>query len=376
MDNSARKDQTIWIDEAYPDAVRIIDQTKLPFHYEEFTVDSVDSMAHAIEAMLVRGAGLIGVAAGWGMYLAAIETRDMAALDADEYLRSSAKKLNATRPTAANLGWAVDRQLNHLLGIDDDDARVTAAQQLAQEIMDDDIESCRRIGEFGLALISDLHARLNRRINILTHCNAGWLAFVKHGSATAPIYAAHNDSIPVHVFVGESRPRNQGPMTAWEMRNAGIEHTYVVDSAVGHLIQRGEVDIIFTGADRVTMCGDVANKIGTYLRALVAREHGVPFYVNFPSSTLDPFSREGVTDIEIEERSPFEVEHVMSEVEGKSTMARVLGKGSRARNPAFDVTPRKLITGLISERGICHANPQALAKLFPEHVAKAGASNG
>lgn len=371
MTDGLQRSQTIWLDADYPDAVRIIDQRLLPFRYEELTVDSVDSMAEAIQTMAVRGAGCIGVAAGFGMYLAALATRGMGAAEADRSLEQSASRLIATRPTATNLSWAVKRQLAGLLGHGNDADRVRTSLDTAQTISDEDVASCRRIGDIGLDLIRDLHDRLGRPVNVLTHCNAGWLAFVKHGSATAPIYAAHQAGIPVHVFVGESRPRNQGTLTAWEMRNAGIDHTYLVDSAVGHLIQRGEVDIIFVGADRVTMSGDAANKIGTYLRALAARESGVPFYVNFPSSTLDPHSFDGIREIEIEERDHGEVTHVVGEVDGQSTRARVLSPESHARNPAFDVTPHQLITGLITERGLCAATPEAVAERFPDYVAKA-----
>jgi len=366
-----QKDQTIWLDENYPDAVRIIDQRVLPFAYREMTVDSVEGMAEAILTMAVRGAGCIGVSAGFGMYLAALEARGLNSAEADGHLRASADKLLATRPTATNLSWAVALQLNALSGIENESERVQKARAIATEILDDDVSSCRRIGEIGLELIRDLHIKHGRRINILTHCNAGWLAFVKHGSATAPIYAAQDAGIPIHVFIGESRPRNQGALTAWELNGAGIEHTYLVDSAVGHIIQHGEVDIVFVGADRVSMNGDAANKIGTYLRALAARESNVPFYVNFPSSTLDPNSRNGMTEIEIEERPQTEVTHVSSVVDGKSVAARVLDASSPARNPAFDVTPHEMITSLITERGLCDANPMALAEMFPDYVAKA-----
>lgn len=371
MTVQTQKDQTIWLDENYPDAVRIIDQRLLPFVYSETTIDSVDTMAEAILTMAVRGAGCIGVSAGFGMYLAALEARELSPAKADEHLSASADKLLATRPTATNLSWAVAQQLNALSGIEGANERVEKAREIATQISDDDVSSCRRIGEIGLDLIRDLHNKSGRRVNILTHCNAGWLAFVKHGSATAPIYAAQDAGIPIHVFVGESRPRNQGALTAWELEGAGIEHTYLVDSAVGHIIQHGEVDIVFVGADRVSMNGDAANKIGTYLRALAAREGNVPFYVNFPSSTLDPYSRNGISDIEIEERPAREVTHVSSVLDGKNIAARVLGAGSPVRNPAFDVTPHRMITGLITERGLCDANPVALAEMFPDYVAKA-----
>lgn len=371
MTVQAQKDQTIWLDENYPDAVRIIDQRVLPFTYREITIDSVESMADAILTMAVRGAGCIGVSAGFGMYLAALEARGLNPAGADEHLKESAEKLLATRPTATNLSWAVGMQLNGLSGIESENERIQKARAIATDISDGDISSCRRIGEIGLELIRDLHTKSGRKINILTHCNAGWLAFVKYGSATAPIYAAQEAGIPIHVLVGESRPRNQGALTAWELDGAGIEHTYLVDSAVGHVIQRGEVDIVFVGADRVSMNGDVANKIGTYLRALAAREGNVPFYVNFPSSTLDPYSRNGMKEIEIEERPKREVLHVSSVVDGKNVAARVVSEGTAARNPAFDVTPHQMITGLITERGLCDANPLAVAGMFPDYVAKA-----
>lgn len=365
------RDQTIWLDAEYPNAVRIIDQRVLPHKYEERTVANVEDMAEAILTMAVRGAGCIGVAAGFGMYLASLETRGMNAKTADERLKELAKQLLTTRPTATNLSWAVHRQMETLRGVENDEERIGKALELAREISDEDVGSCRKIGEFGLELIRNLHDKLGRPVNILTHCNAGWLAFVKYGSATAPVYAAKKEGVPVHVLVGESRPRNQGALTAWELQAAHVDHTYVVDSAIGHLIQRGEVDIIFVGADRVTMNGDVANKIGTYLRALAARESGVPFYVNFPSSTLDPYSHDGLLEVEIEERPHKEVTHVLSDVRGKATMVRVLNEGTPVRNPAFDVTPHKMITGLITERGLCDASPEGIAKLFPDFVAKA-----
>ncbi|WP_421853367.1 S-methyl-5-thioribose-1-phosphate isomerase [Oricola sp.] len=370
MTNIRQKDQTIWLDPDYPDAVRIIDQRLLPHNYAEMTVGNVETMAVAIKTMAVRGAGCIGVSAGFGMYLAALETKGLGASQADVRLKEAAETLTATRPTATNLSWAVDRQLDGLLNIDDGSARIQTALGIAQDIMDEDIASCHRIGEIGLRLIRELHEKLGRTVNILTHCNAGWLAFVKHGSATAPMYAAQRAGIPIHVFVGESRPRNQGALTAWEMRNAGIDHTYLVDSAIGHVIQRGEVDIIFTGADRVSMSGDVANKIGTYLRALAANENGVPFYVNFPSSTLDPYSFDGIGEIEIEERDSDEVTHIRSEIDGKRVAAPIVSAGTSARNPAFDVTPHRLITGLITERGLCEATPEAVAASFPDYVVR------
>lgn len=272
-------------------------------------------------------------------------------------MRESADLLTATRPTAVNLAWAVERQLQATAGIDDWSQRVDVARTIAAGIAAADVASCRNIGWHGLALIREVHEQHGRAVNVLTHCNAGWLAFVEHGSATAPIYAANDEGIPVHVWVGETRPRGQGALTAWELDRKGVPHTMVVDNAAGHLLQRGAVDLVIVGADRVTMRGDTANKIGTYMRALAARATGVPFYVALPASTFDPRIVDGLGEIPIEERG-----------DGRVTRSRVLPHGTAVQNPAFDVTPAELITGLITERGVCRADEVSIGAMFPELV--------
>jgi methylthioribose-1-phosphate isomerase len=327
--------RTVWHDPDDPAAVHIIDQRALPFRFVTERLTSVAMLADAIRDMQVRGAGCIGATAAWGMYLAAREGS----------VEESAAALVTTRPTAVNLAWAVDRQLSNIRGAGD---IVDAARRGAEGICDEDVAACRAIGQHGLRLIEEIASRKSGPVNILTHCNAGWLAFVDIGSATAPIYAAHDAGLPVHVWVDETRPRNQGArLTAWELAAHGVPHTLIADNAGGHLMQRGQVDMVITGADRVTRTGDVANKIGTYLKALAARDCGVPFYVAFPSSTLDLNTDDGMT-IPIEERSPDEVLWM----EDDSGRVRICGEGTRAANPAFDVTPARLITGFLTDKGI------------------------
>ena len=340
--------RTVWHDPADAGAVQIIDQRALPFRFVMERLTTVAEVAEAIRDMHVRGAGCIGATAAWGMYLAAREGT----------VEVSAVRLTATRPTAVNLAWAVERQLRNLSGAAD---QVEAARRGAEEICEEDVAACREIGRHGLEIIRRLAAAKSGPVNILTHCNAGWLAFVDVGSATAPIYAAHDAGIPVHVWVDETRPRNQGArLTAWELAAHGVPHTLIADNAGGHLMQRGLVDMVITGADRVTRCGDVANKIGTYLKALAAKDCGVPFYVAFPSSTLDVSMEDGMA-IPIEERSAEEVLW-MEDDKGR---VRVCGEGTLAANPAFDVTPARLITGLITERGICEGLPTLLSGFLP-----------
>jgi methylthioribose-1-phosphate isomerase len=321
--------------------------------------------------MHVRGAGLIGASAGYGMYLAAIEAAARpAAAGVDEQLTPAAEQLKATRPTAVNLSWAVKRQLKSVARGKNAKEKIALALQTARSIADEDVEHCRMIGQHGLALIRQIARKKGRkRVNVLTHCNAGWLAFVDYGSATAPIYAAHDSELPVHVWVAETRPRNQGSkLTAWELAEQGVPHTVIADSAAGHLIQRGEVDLVLVGTDRTTRTGDVANKIGTYLKALAARENNVPFYVALPSSSFDWKLRDGLKEIPIEERSAEEVTNVDGWLEGQQVEVRVAPEKSSAANYGFDVTPRYLVTGLITERGVCEANEKSIRALFPEHA--------
>ncbi|MGI8821630.1 MAG: S-methyl-5-thioribose-1-phosphate isomerase [Chthoniobacterales bacterium] len=349
---------TIWLKRGEPQVVQLIDQRFLPHQFVIEEVRTVEQMARAIREMHVRGAGLIGAAAGYGMYLAALEGMD---------LSEAGAILQATRPTAVNLAWAVDRQLRSLAGATD---KVATARATAGQIAAEDAEHCRQIGRQGLQLIQAIARRKpGQRVNVLTHCNAGWLAFVDYGSATAPIYAAHDGGLPVHVWVDETRPRNQGSkLTAWELHEHGVPHTVIADNAGGHLMQRGEVDLVIVGTDRTTYTGDVANKIGTYLKALAAHDNGVPFYVALPSSSFDWKMRDGLAEIPIEERGAEEVKHADGWSEGRAVEVRLTPEGSPAANYGFDVTPRRLVTGLITERGICAANEQSILAMFPEHA--------
>jgi len=352
--------QTIWLKAGDERVVQIIDQRFLPHRFITEDVTAVAQMATAIREMHVRGAGLIGAAAGYGMYLAALH-----GVDSDD----AAAQLKGTRPTAVNLQWAIDRQLDRLAQARTGEEKVRAALEVAQTIAAEDTDSCRRIGEHGLELVRTIAARKNGRpVNVLTHCNAGWLAFVDHGSATAPIYAAHDSGLPIHVWVDETRPRNQGSkLTAWELGQHGVPHTLIADNTGGHLMQRGEVDLVLVGTDRTTRTGDVANKIGTYLKALAARDNGVPFFVALPSSSFDWKMRDGLAEIPIEKRGPEEVKYADGWVSGEQLEVRIAPDDTPAANYGFDITPRHLVSGLITERGICGANEESILALFPEH---------
>lgn len=358
--------RTIWLKPDDPNTVQIIDQRNLPHEFNIEDIRSVESMAQAIQEMHVRGAGLIGAAAGFGMYLATLEASKAAAFDAS--LSASYNRLKDTRPTAVNLVWALDRQMQAIGNASSSDAKIEIARRIAQEIADEDAEYCRRIGEHGLQLIQEIASRKpDQPINILTHCNAGWLAFVDYGSATSPIYAAHDAGLPVHVYVDETRPRNQGArLTAWELGQHGVPHTIIADNVGGHLMQRGLVDLVLTGTDRTAVSGDVANKIGTYLKALAAKDNNVPFYVALPSSTFDWTIRDGVKDIPIEQRGGEEVSYAQGFCDGQVKRVRLSPETSPAANYAFDVTPARLVTGLITERGICQASENSIRELFPE----------
>ncbi|MCE9520413.1 MAG: S-methyl-5-thioribose-1-phosphate isomerase [Verrucomicrobia bacterium] len=349
-----------------PHIVEIIDQRKLPWSFEIAELRSVDEVAMAIKDMWVRGAGCIGATAGYGMWLAAIE-----AMRDPDYLigiKLGARKLLETRPTAVNLAQAVHRQLDVLRRAKSPEQALGLTRATAEAIAEEDIEACDAIGGHGLKLIKEIVARKNGApVNVLTHCNAGWLAFVDIGSATAPIYAAHEAGIPIHVWVDETRPRNQGArLTAWELAQQGVPHTVIADNTGGHLMQHGLVDMVITGADRVTRRGDVANKIGTYLKALAAKDNGVPFYVALPSSTFDWKMSDGVAEIPIEQRGGDEVSMIEGKnTDGKLSAVRLFPDTSSAANYAFDVTPARLVTGLITERGVCAADEAALQALFP-----------
>lgn len=344
-------------------SVDIIDQRWLPHEFRIVTLKTVDDVAIAIRDMWVRGAPLIGVTAAYGVAIAMHEDAS------DEALDAVWDKLHETRPTAINLKWALDemRTLLRPLPLGE---RAAAAYRRAGEIAEEDVELNRNIGLNGLKIIREIAAskKPGEVVNILTHCNAGWLATVDYGTATAPIYLAAEEGIPVHVYVDETRPRNQGAqLTAWELNGHGVPHTLIVDNAGGHLMQHGQVDMVIVGTDRTTANGDVCNKIGTYLKALAAKDNNVPFYVALPSPTIDWTVKDGVREIPIEERTGDEVSFVQGRgPDGKTVSVRISPEGSPAANPAFDVTPARLITGLITERGVAKASPEGLKELFPE----------
>ncbi len=358
--------RTIWLNDDGR-SVDIIDQRWLPHEFRIVTLRTLDDVAVAIRDMWVRGAPLIGVTAAYGM---AIQTLTDAS---DDALETAWSTLNETRPTAVNLRWALD-EMRGILKPLPEQQRKDAAYEAAARMADDDVELNRSIGRNGLEVIKAIAAKKKpgETVNILTHCNAGWLATVDYGTATAPIYMALEAGIPVHVFVDETRPRNQGAqLTAWEMVGQRVPHTLLVDNAGGHLMQHGEIDMVIVGTDRTTANGDVCNKIGTYLKALAAHDNGVPFYVGLPSPTIDWTVTDGLKQIPIEERSADEVSLVWGrDKSGAIAQVRVSPDGTPARNPAFDVTPARLVTGLITERGI--ARPDALAELFPERASAKG----
>ncbi len=360
--------RTIWADPERPQVVQIIDQRVLPFEFKILDLTTVDDFAHAIKDMVVRGAGLIGATAAYGMYCAALNAPRGSREAFLAAIRADGDTLIATRPTAINLAWAVERQWNAIQSADDIEDMIQIAFQTAQQVADEDADYCRRIGEHGVALIEAISQRKpGETVNVLTHCNAGWLAFVDYGSATAPIYAAYDRGIPVHVWVDETRPRNQGArLTAWELGQHGVPHTVIVDNAGGHLMQHGMVDLVIVGSDRTTYTGDVANKIGTYLKALAARDNDVPFYVALPSSTFDWTLRDGIHDIPIEERNPGEVTR-MAGLHGDDVLeVQITPSDSPVSNYGFDVTPARLVSGLITERGICAADEASIRALYPD----------
>jgi methylthioribose-1-phosphate isomerase len=356
--------RTIWVE---PDgwSVGVIDQTRLPHEFATLRLTSMDEMAHAIRAMQVRGAPLIGAAAAYGVCLA------LRADPTDSGLERARATLMATRPTAINLKWALDEMTAALRAVPPA-MRLDAAYRRAAAICDEDVAICEAIGRHGLALVEAIAA--NKRggpVNVLTHCNAGWLATVDWGTATAPLYMAHDRSISLHVWVDETRPRSQGALTAWELGQHGVPHTYIADNAGGHLMQHGQVDLVIVGTDRTTAQGDVCNKIGTYLKALAARDNGVPFYVALPSPSID-FGVSDGAEVPIEQRSAEEVATVTGRTAaGRVDSVRVVPDGTPVANHAFDVTPARLVTGLITERGVLPATRNALARAFPERAAAA-----
>lgn len=355
--------RTIWTD-SDKRTVQIIDQTLLPHRFETTDLRSMEDAARAISDMLVRGAPLIGATAAYGYALAARTD------PSDQHLQKAYDHLLASRPTAVNLRWALDKLRQHLSPLNENE-RECAAYALAAQIANDDSDMCEAMGTHGLPLIEALAKSkpAGAPVNILTHCNAGWLATVDWGTALAPIYKAHEAGVPVHVWVDETRPRNQGAsLTAWELGNHGIPHTLIVDNAGGHLMQQGLVDICFVGTDRTTGSGDVCNKIGTYLKALAAYDNEVSFYVCAPSPSIDWQMEDGLTEMPIEGRDAAEVTQLTGITsKGILETISIAPEGTPARNDAFDVTPREYITGLITERGVAEANRQSLTNLFPEH---------
>ena len=345
-------------------AVDIIDQTLLPHQFSIRTLNCMEDAAEAICTMRVRGAPLIGATAAYGIALA------MKKDPGTTHLLEVADALLLTRPTAVNLRWALDRMTTTLVPLEPDQ-RMRRAYDIAETLCDEDVAINSSIGDHGLALINELWNSRNNdsgEFHILTHCNAGWLATVDWGTALAPIYKAHDSGIPVHVWVDETRPRNQGAaLTAWELASHGVPHDVIVDNAGGHLMQHGLVDLCITGTDRTAASGDVCNKIGTYLKALAAYDNNVPFYVALPGPTIDWQASDGVTEIPIEERDPTEITHIPGITsDGRTEQVRITPEGVTARNFAFDVTPARLVTGLITERGICGASRPGLEGLYPE----------
>jgi methylthioribose-1-phosphate isomerase len=356
--------RTIWL-ESDGISLGIIDQTVLPHRFATLSLKTLDEAAHAIKSMQVRGAPLIGATAAYGVWLA------MRANASDENLERACKALAATRPTAINLHWAIEEMLAAVRNRPRAE-RAAVALKRANEIAEDDIAINRAIGAHGLRLIEAVAAKKQNgeRVNVLTHCNAGWLATVDWGTATAPIYMAHDKGVAVHVFADETRPRNQGAsLTAWELGQHGVPHTVIPDNTGGHLMQHGMVDLVIVGTDRVTAQGDVCNKIGTYLKALAAADNNVPFYVALPSPTIDFSVSDGVAEIPIEQRGPEEVMTMTGKTkDGRIETVQVVPDGSPVANYGFDVTPARLVTGLITERGVVAPNREALAKAFPERA--------
>lgn len=345
----------------------VIDQRKLPHQLINANLDSVDAVIEAIQEMFVRGAPLIGATGAFGVYVALFESNGNGMND--EGLIHECQRIKDARPTAVNLAWGVDRILQVVLSQDTHDARISAALEESLAIVEEEAENCRLIGLHGLSLVKEIsRTKKDGPVNILTHCNAGWLATVEYGTATAPMYTAFDNGIDIHVWVDETRPLNQGArLTAWELGKHGIAHTVITDNAGGHLMQHGMVDLVIVGTDRTTRTGDVANKIGTYLKALAAKDNNVPFYVALPSSTFDWTLRDGIAEIPIETRDPHEITHIQGlDKNGELATVMVPPAHSPAANHAFDVTPARLVSGFITERGMCRASEASILSLFPE----------
>ena len=348
---------TIWYEEKI-DKVKIIDQRLIPFELKIIELNTVDEVCYAIKEMQVRGAPLIGVTAAYGMYIASKENANI------EFLENASKRINATRPTAVNLSWALSEVMNKIADLKEEQTSKRILE-IANQIRQDDIDNCKKIGEYGYELIKKIYEIKNKPINILTHCNAGWLATVDWGTALAPVFFAHKKNIPLHVWVDETRPRNQGfSLTSWELINENIPNSLIVDNVGGHLMQQNKIDICITGTDRTSSNGDVCNKIGTYLKALAAYDNNIPFYVSAPISSIDFKIENGIRDIPIEERDSKEVSHITGlDENNKLKTIKIVPDGSTCANFAFDVTPAKYITKLITEKGIIGANYKSISSL-------------
>jgi methylthioribose-1-phosphate isomerase len=360
--------QSIWFNDSEPGIISVIDQEKLPFIFEIKKLQSVDDIYNAIKDMTVRGAPAIGVAGAFGMYLSTLEIGIHT--NVRGHLKNAAEYLISARPTAVNLSWAVNKVLDRLSGKTDQKSVTETALSAATEISKNEVENCRKIGINGLSLIEEISSKKEGEpVNILTHCNAGWLACVDYGTALAPVFSAHEKGIPVHVWVDETRPRNQGArLTTFELGNCNIPYSLVTDNTGGHLMQHGFVDIVIVGSDRTTRSGDTANKIGTYLKALAAFDNNVPFYVALPSSSIDFTVSDGLTDIRIEEREQEEISMVTGFAEDKIMSVRICPENARSVNYGFDITPARLISGLITEKGICKASEKDICKMFLEKI--------
>jgi methylthioribose-1-phosphate isomerase len=358
--------QSIWLDESDPSVVKVIDQQKLPFFFETKDLRTVDEVYDAISDMTVRGAPLIGAAGAFGIYLATLEINSQTVVR--DHLSNAARYLVSCRPTAVNLSWGVNYVMDKLNKEKSHESLSEIALKAALEICEKEKENCRQIGNHGLKIIEEIAVKKNgESVNILTHCNAGWLACIDYGTVTAPIYLAHRKGIPVHVWVDETRPRNQGAkLTAWELGQNSVPHTLIADNTGGHLMQQKMVDIVIVGSDRTTSCGDVANKTGTYLKALAANDNNIPFYVALPSSTIDFSISDGLKEIVVEERNGDEVTTVTGFADGRIQTVRICPAETVAANYGFDITPARLITGLITEKGICRATEEDIKEMFSD----------
>jgi methylthioribose-1-phosphate isomerase len=358
--------QSIWPDENDKGKIMVIDQQRLPFFFGTKELCSVEDVYNAIRDMTVRGAPLIGAAGAFGIYLATLEITHNTSISS--HLGNAAGYLISSRPTAVNLSWAVNHSLKKLSGIMDPELLSETALSTALEICQTEKENCRKIGEHGLKIIQEISEKKSGQpVNILTHCNAGWLACIDYGTVTAPVYLAHEKGIPVHIWVDETRPKNQGArLTAWELGKQGVPYTLITDNAGGHLMQKGMVDLVFVGCDRATRNGDIANKIGTYLKAVAAFDTNVPFYSLMPSTSIDFGIYDGLKEIIVEERDQDEVKSVYGYADGEIKSVRISPDDAKAGNWGFDITPARLITGLITEKGVCSADEKSIKKFFSD----------